>query len=321
LPLEVTVAVPSHERPLRLRWLLNALEEQTLDAARFEVVVVHDSGDDTEHMIVTHPLAETGRLRHVRLPPGTGTASRQRNVAWREARADLVAFTDDDCRPAPDWLERLLAGARANPGAFVQGRTMPDPLEIALLRAPHARTLEVDPPTPYVPTCNVLYPRVVLERADGFLEDPDLASGEDTDLAHRAVEAGTTQAAAPDAVVFHAVEAVSLRARIRSIGRWSDLAYVAKRHPHLRRELVLGLFWKRSHPLLLLAVAGAAVAPWRGLALLAALPYAWHLRRLERRDARGWLRFALYSPGRAVVDAAEVAALARGSLRHGEPIL
>ena len=39
---DLTVAVASHERPLRLRWLLNALEEQTLERARFEVVVCHD---------------------------------------------------------------------------------------------------------------------------------------------------------------------------------------------------------------------------------------------------------------------------------------
>ena len=32
---EIAVVVPSHDRPLRLRWLLNALEEQTLDRSRW----------------------------------------------------------------------------------------------------------------------------------------------------------------------------------------------------------------------------------------------------------------------------------------------
>ncbi len=342
MPPEVTVAVPSHERPLRLRWLLNALEEQTLEPARFEVVVVHDSGDDTERLIVTHPLARSGRLRHVRLPAGTGSASRQRNVAWRAATAPLVAFTDDDCRPAPGWLAALVTAARASPGALVQGRTLPDPYEAGPLRAtPNVRTLHVDPPTPHVPTCNVLYPRAVLDRVGGFSEQPDLSAGEDTDLAQRAIEAGAGHVAAAGAVVYHAVTAVSLRGRIRAADRWADLAYVPKRHPHLRGLLVGGIFWRRSHALLALALGGAAVgaagaaaggaaagrrrgaAAGRGrralggaVAVAAAAPYAVHQRRLDGRALRGWARFAFYGPGRVLVDLAEMRALARGSVRH-----
>jgi GT2 family glycosyltransferase len=314
----VTVAVPSHERPLRLRWLLNALEEQTCPAERFEVVVVHDSGDDTERLIVTHPLATSGRLRHVRLARGTGTASRQRNVAWRAGTAPLVAFTDDDCRPAPDWLERLVERARSAPGAIVQGRTLPDPYEsAAMLATPNVRTLHVEPPTPYVPTCNVLYPREVLERVGGFLEAPDLASGEDTDLALRAREAGAGHAAAPAALVFHAVQAVTLPGRIRAAGRWSDLAYVARRHPRMRRHLALGVFWRWSHASLLLALSGAALAPRRPAAAALAVPYLAHLHRAER----GWRGVVRHGPGRAAVDAAEMVALARGSARHRTVVL
>src|SRR5689334_9499227 len=104
--LEVSVVVPSHERVTRLRWLLNALEEQTLPRSRWELVVVHDSRDGTEELVTTHPLVHEGVLRRVRLAPGTGTAAVQRNTGWREARAELIAFTDDDCRPEADWLER-----------------------------------------------------------------------------------------------------------------------------------------------------------------------------------------------------------------------
>src|SRR5215208_455548 len=86
--IEISVVVPSHERPLRLRWLLNALEEQTLDRARWELVVVHDCrGEATAELLRTHPLAAAGVLRTRRLPEGTGTPARQRNVGWRMARA------------------------------------------------------------------------------------------------------------------------------------------------------------------------------------------------------------------------------------------
>src|SRR3954453_3999926 len=140
---EVSVVVPSHERPLRLRWLLNALEEQTLDRSRWEVVVAHDSRDEVAAMVDAHPLAAAGVLTQRRLEPGTGTPARHRNLGWRASRATLVAFTDDDCRPEPDWLETLLAAAVRNPGAIVQGATRPDPFERDLLKAIHARTQEI----------------------------------------------------------------------------------------------------------------------------------------------------------------------------------
>ena len=97
---EIAVVIPSHDRPLRLRWLLNALAEQTLARDRFEVVVGHDSsGAETAELLATHPLAEAGVLRSVALRPGTAPPGRNRNAAWREARAPVIAFTDDDCRP------------------------------------------------------------------------------------------------------------------------------------------------------------------------------------------------------------------------------
>ncbi len=65
----ITVVVASHERPLRLRWLLNALAEQELDRARWEVVVCFDdAGEETARLLATHPLAAAGVLRALRLP-------------------------------------------------------------------------------------------------------------------------------------------------------------------------------------------------------------------------------------------------------------
>src|SRR5687768_10147356 len=125
----VSVVVASHGRHLRLRWLLNALEEQTLDRARWEVIVVHTYDDRTAARVLdSHPLNEAGVLRQMSVEPGTGSPSKQRNIGWRAARAAVIAFTDDDCRPEADWLERLLAAAEKAPDAVVQGRTRPDPL-------------------------------------------------------------------------------------------------------------------------------------------------------------------------------------------------
>ncbi len=356
----IAVVVASHERPLRLRWLLNALAKQELDRAQWELVVCFDdAGEETAELLAGHELAGAGVLHAIRLPAQTGSAARQRNAGWRAARAPLVAFTDDDCRPPASWLAAALSAAREHPGAIVQGATRPDPAEAHLVAAPHARTQRVEPPVPWAQTCNVVYPRSVLEATGGF--DEALTAGEDTELALRARAGGAAYVGAPGVLTYHCVEAGGLRAKLRSVPRWAGLAGVVRAHPVVRRELVLGLFWRRSHALAPLALLGLATAcgvgarrrpgtrrvlercrppatrrpvlaapsapgngrsPWRrvvGLAL--ALPYALDAAPRYGSGPRARLRGVVELPGRAAVDLAEIAALARGSLRHRTVIL
>ena len=311
----IAVVVASHERPLRLRWLLNALEEQTLERDRFEVVVCHDSpGTATEQLLRTLPLATAGVLRHVRVAPGHGPA-RKRNVAWRASRAPLVAFTDDDCRPPREWLERALAAATANPGAIVQGATRPDPDELALAtRSPHALTQVIDPPVPWAQTCNIVYPRGALEAAGGF--DDELPWVEDADLAARAREAGVAYVGAPEVMTYHAVHALALVPRLRSTSRWQHVALLVKRHPWLRRHYPARVFFNERHGLLLLGLSGALLARRRPLSLALLLPWARAAAPAYGAGPRGRLRAVAELPGRALVDLAELAAMARGSIRY-----
>jgi len=162
----VTVVVPTHGRPERLRRLLDALAEQTVEC---EVVVGHDgTSAATTDVIAGHPLAAAGRLRAVTVAPGSGPAPK-RNAGWRAGSGSLVAFTDDDCRPAPDWLAAGLEAHEYAPEAVIQGRTVPDP-DDAGLAGPFSRTISVDRLGPWFETCNVFYPRELLERLDGFDE-------------------------------------------------------------------------------------------------------------------------------------------------------
>jgi GT2 family glycosyltransferase len=305
---EIAVVVPAHGRPLRLRWLLNALQEQTLERSRFELLVA-TTQDDLAALAAGHPVgAEVVR-------PARPAAAVQRNAGWRAATAPLVAFTDDDCRPPAEWLANMLAAVRRHPQAIVQGTTRVDPDELAVRhRAPHARSQEVTPPTPFAQTCNIAYPRAVLEALGGFDERLPVASGEDTDLARRAVDAGVRLVAAPDAVTHHAVDAAWMAPALRSAWRWGHLAYLVGRHPALRDEMTARVFWKRSHALLLLGAAGLATR--RPLGALALVPWALEARPRYGTSPRGLARAALELPGRAALDATEIAALARGSARY-----
>lgn len=315
---EVSVIVPSHARRLRLRWLLNSLEEQTLDPARFEVIVVHDYDDeDTRNVIERHPLTAAGVLRQIRIEPGTGHPARQRNLGWRAATAPLVAFTDDDCRADPGWLDAYLAAASQHPGAIVQGVTRNEPYEIETWAAPHVRTLDIPhPPNEFLQTCNVLYPRELLERLDGFDERFEAPAGEDTDLGLRAAEAGAEIRGAYDAVVYHAVEEYTLPAMIKLGWKWRHVALLARRHPRVRRDWVLGFFWRREHALLVAAALGLASAKRFPPAALAAAPYL--REQLTRRGTakRQLAVSALELPGQVAVDAAEIATMVAGSARY-----
>jgi GT2 family glycosyltransferase len=307
---EVSVVVPSHARPARLAALLDALAAQTLPAERWEVVVVHDDAGD---VVSGHPLPA---LREVRIPAHERGPARQRNRGWRMARAPLIAFTDDDCRPEPAWLEELLAAAGAHPGAIVQGATAPDPLELAAFASPHARSISVDPPGHFAQTCNILYPRALLEAVGGFDERFPAPAGEDTDLALRARAAGAPYVGAPAARVFHAVEPYSLRSAIRLAFKWRHLAYVVRRHPEVRRWFALGIFWREAHLQLCLALAGAALARRHPAAAALCLPYLRDRLGRRGRGPRARLRAARELPERAAVDLAEIAAMAWGSARY-----
>jgi GT2 family glycosyltransferase len=313
---DVSVVVPSHQRPIRLLSLLNALAEQTLAAERWEVVIVHDSGDETDEIVVAHPLASAGRLRRIKLEPGTGTAARQRNIGWRAATALLIAFTDDDTRPQPDWLENLVAAASRAPGAIVQGRTKPDPYEADVMRlAPRARSIDVDPPVLNAQTCNILYPRAALEAVGGF-DESFTGGGEDTDLAARVRKNGAGLVGAPDALVYHAVDEFSLLEAIVFNKRWQSLVLVMKRHPELRSMLHHRVFWKERHLTFLIALAGLAM---RRPAL--ALPWARQALPGGGKDPLSYARRIGRLPVVAAIDAAEVAAMIAGSIRYRSFVL
>jgi len=315
-PPAAAVAITSHNRPLRLRWLLNALLDQTFPAERFEVLVAHDSSlPDTEQLLRTHPLCVSGQLRHLSFAPGSIMPGAKRNAAWRASAAKLILFTDDDCRPRADWIEQAVAAARAHPRAILQGRTVPDPDESATLRgAPWAHTVDVRPPTAWAETCNIAYPREALEQVGGF--DPQLRVGEDTDLALRAQNEGADLIAAPGMLVYHAVEERGLPATLRSLARWRDMPGLVKRHPEVRRHVCARFFWKREHAALVASLVGIALARRDGRS--AALTLPWLALSLRHRGyaPRGILRSVSELPGRAAIDAVETATLARGSIHH-----
>ena len=182
-----------------------------------------------------------------------GGPAAARNRGWRLARAPFVAFTDDDCVPTPAWLETLLAAARQRPDAIVRGRTLPNPAEAHALGS-FSKTIHIDGPSPHFETCNVSYPRSLLERIDGFDESYGTGLGEDSDLGCRALAAGGFPAFEPEALVHHAVLARKPAAALRDALHATSAVRSYRDHPRLRQQPLAGVFYDSSHPLLLAAL-------------------------------------------------------------------
>jgi GT2 family glycosyltransferase len=311
---ELAVVVASHERPLRLRWLLNALDQQTLERSLWEVVVCHDSsGAETDRVLSGHRLAKDGTLRFTKLPAGAGAPGANRNAALALVRAETVVFTDDDCRPPGDWLERVLAAVREHPGAIIQGPVEGDPDERSMRRSPYPRTQFIERvPRPWAECCNIVYPRELIERLGGF--DESVYTGEDADLCARALAVGASFVGEPRMLTYHAVEEGFLLDWVRDAARWGDLALLVKRHPQLRSAFPLRFFWRPSH-IWMLAALGAACLTRRKL-LWAPLAARWALEHRFSAGTHGRLRRLAALPGWALIDLAEIVSLARGSARH-----
>jgi glycosyltransferase involved in cell wall biosynthesis len=95
----VSVVVACRDRARLLEASLPALTSCL--RAGDELVVV-DAASSTRAVSDVAQAAGATVVRSLR--PG---ASAARNAGWRAAQHDLVAFTDDDCRPEADWTAQL----------------------------------------------------------------------------------------------------------------------------------------------------------------------------------------------------------------------
>jgi len=116
-----SVIVPTYERARQVAFCLRALACQNYPRDRFEVLVVDDGSTTSPKGSVD---AFVGQL-NVRLlaQPHSGPAA-ARNYGARHAMGTFLAFTDDDCAPAPSWLQALATRFATAPDCAIGGRTL-----------------------------------------------------------------------------------------------------------------------------------------------------------------------------------------------------
>ncbi|NEP18563.1 MAG: glycosyltransferase [Leptolyngbya sp. SIO4C1] len=99
-----SIIIPTYNRPAQLVNCLTALADQQYSKQQaFEVIVVNDGGASVDSAI--RPFQQDLTITLIN-QQNTGPAQ-ARNQGAAAAQGDFLVFTDDDCRPAPDWLQQL----------------------------------------------------------------------------------------------------------------------------------------------------------------------------------------------------------------------
>jgi len=202
----VCVVVPTYQRARLLARTVEALVRVEAPSGGFEVVVVDDGSDSDQVTTVQGLLSDKPGFRLLRKENAGPAAARNAGVG--SSGAPLVAFLDDDCAPAPDWLLRLVTAldeAGEGTGA-VGGRVLPAPPTnwVSRFCAATEYSSGIQPVFENAATANACYKRAVLDELGGFDESFRFPGGDDPDLSLRARAAGYELVFVPDAVVYHA---------------------------------------------------------------------------------------------------------------------
>jgi glycosyltransferase involved in cell wall biosynthesis len=240
LAVDVSVVVPVRDGARTIGACLDALAAQA-GSPTYEVVVVDNgSTDATASIVRAHPLG--ARLVS---EPVVGSYS-ARNAGVAAATGRVLAFTDADCRPRPDWLA---AGARVLADAAIVGGRIDVPLPPnPSVWARYDRAVYLDQQDyvraqGFAATANLFVAAAVFTGIGSF--DPALASSGDLEFCRRATGAGHRLGYANDAVVDHTPRATALetwRLHRRLGAGWATLARRGQRpKPWRDRALRLDL--------------------------------------------------------------------------------
>jgi glycosyltransferase involved in cell wall biosynthesis len=221
---EVSIVVPTRDRPASLAACLDALTRQR--GLTVEVVVVDDRSGDGAAVaaaVAAHPGARLVR------GAGRGPAA-ARNVGARAALAPVLCFTDDDCRPDPGWAQAL--ARTIGDGADVAAgptRSPPDAGRWAVASQVITNHVVAESAgrggttVGFAPTSNVAC-RAHTHAANPFDESFPRAAGEDREWCARLVRSGIAIAWVPEAMVIHE-QRLDLAAFIRQQFRYGRGAY------------------------------------------------------------------------------------------------
>jgi glycosyltransferase involved in cell wall biosynthesis len=232
-PMHVSVVVCTYNRAASLPPTLAAFDVQaTPPGLAWELIVVDNNSADATRGVVER-FGREARMPVRYVFEGRQGLSWARNAGVASAAGRIVAFTDDDACPAPDWVASIAAAMPEDGPAIVGGRIMPawtEPPPAWLTARPrlwrqlaileHASPAAVVSANriPAVWGANMAFRREVFAAAGSFdprrgVRGQRLYRGEELDLVGRALALGYRAVYDPRIVVWHRVGAERMRVR------------------------------------------------------------------------------------------------------------
>ncbi|MBE9059432.1 glycosyltransferase family 2 protein [cf. Phormidesmis sp. LEGE 11477] len=208
-----SIVVPTYNRPSQLQGCLEALAQIDYPRDRYQVVVVDDGSVQPLDTVVEpfQPALEINLLRQKNAGPAAA-----RNAGAQAAKGDYIAFTDDDCMPAADWLAQFAIALGAHPDAMIGGHTinaLPQNLYSSASQAlidyiyEYYGSSDADV---FFASNNIAMSRSQFLEIGGFDISFPLAAAEDRELCDRWQQSGYPMQYAPSATIQHA-HALSLK--------------------------------------------------------------------------------------------------------------
>lgn len=256
----VSVVVCTYNKAASLRLTLASLAAQVTppDLAWELLVVDNNSTDGTP--VVIEQFASSARIPvRALLVPDQGL-SHARNVGLAHSHGDVVAFTDDDVDPAPDWVARIAAGIRQARADIVGGRILPAwherPPAWLEQRVFHGLlslmdyTMPADVLNAHRAPCvwgaNMAFRREVFDKVGLFdprrgIQGTRRYGGEETELVGRALAAGCRAVYDPELVVWHRIGPERMRIRYLSRVAFQRAEGEARVRPVVTRDWLLGV--------------------------------------------------------------------------------
>jgi glycosyltransferase involved in cell wall biosynthesis len=238
----VSVIVPTRNRPDQIGPCVESILANSHPS--MELIVVDQSdARDSESVLVA--FRQDPRLRYV--ATSTRGAACARNVGIKVSTADLIAFTDDDCRVPTDWVARIAKLFDNEPTAGVIFGRVDIPknkaLEGGFLASfePVRRSYEGEFPRGFEPwgiSANMAVRRKVLDDIGAF--DPMLGpgskfkAGEDVDFAIRAIARKWKVVTANEIPLLHLGVRTGEAARTLLLGYMFATGAVFTKHLRLR---------------------------------------------------------------------------------------
>jgi len=203
-----SIIIPTYNRLERLANCFESLSHLDYPREQFEVIVIDDGSDMPLQPAVAPFLDQLNVTLLKQLHAGP---ARARNTGAERAKGEYLAFTDDDCLLAPNWLKNLAARLATLPDHAIGGRTLnglPDNLYsmASQLLIHYLYTYYNSDPhqARFFTSNNLALPADYFHKIGGFNTTFFRAAAEDREFCERWLQHGYRLIYAPEVLVYHA---------------------------------------------------------------------------------------------------------------------